>query len=115
MARAREWDPKLPSALTQAAHSSSSHNSQLQAGQSTQVIHHEHHRGSCRMGGRMRLGSRGFEGAQRVLGGSPGVRDRWEALDGSVMCFSIVSTALSAGSTWRGHEAGEEQSEEVWE
>lgn len=64
---------------------------------------------------RMRLGSKGFGGAQSILGGSPGVRDRWEALDGSVMCFSIVSTALSAGSTWRGHEAGEEQSGEVWE
>lgn len=44
------------------------------------------------------------------LGGSPGVRDKWEALDGSVMCFSIVSTALSAGSIWRGRGAGEEQS-----
>lgn len=63
----------------------------------------------------MRLVSRGLGGAQRVLGSSPGVRDKWEALDGSVMCFSIVSTALSAGSIWRGHKEGEEQSRKVWE
>lgn len=57
----------------------------------------------------------GIWGSTEGLGGSPGVRDTWEALDGSVMCSSIVSTALSAGSTWRGRGAGEEQRGEVWE
>lgn len=67
------------------------------------------------MGGQDETGIRGIWRSTEGLGGSPGVRDRWEALDGSVMCFSIVSTALSAGSIWRGHGAGEEQNGEVWE
>lgn len=41
----------------------------------------------------------GAQGTPR--GGSPRLRGRWEALAGSVMCASIVSTASSAGITWQ--------------
>lgn len=88
--------------LTQPTHGSASHDAQLQAGQPAQVVHHQHHRSTCEAASRVRPLPCTCRGCPGKHEGSPRLRGRWEALAGSVMCASIVSTASSAGITWQG-------------
>lgn len=102
--------PQAPHpALTQAAHSRAGYDAQLQAGQPTQVVHHQHHRGSCRVGDRMRPlpawsrvcaeGQGGLTRTQRQVGGVGGVRHVCQHRFHCLICWQHL------GAQW-GHEGG---------